>query len=73
MNEMTVTVIEQPGALGAVKARTISDIIQRFYLNASPELRAEIDRRAEELREQKGVVSCPAGNMSADSSSCSLA
>lgn len=67
MNEMTVTVIEQPGALGAVKARTISDIIQRFYLNASPELRAEIDRRAEKLREQRGVVSCQHGIISQDS------
>ena len=67
MNEMNVTVIEQPGALGAVKARTISDIIQRFYLNASQELRAEIDRRAEELREQRGVVSCQHGIISQDS------
>lgn len=55
-NEINVTVIEQPGKLGAIKARTIADIIQRFYLNASPELRAEIDRRAEELKEQKGVM-----------------
>lgn len=69
MNEMTVTVIEQPGALGAVKARAIADIIQRFYLSASPELRAEIDRRAEELREQRGVVSCQHGTISQDSSS----
>ena len=67
MNEMTVTVIEQPGTLGAVKARMIADIIQRFYLNASQELRAEIDRRAEELREQKGVVSCQHGTISLDS------
>lgn len=56
MNEMTVTVIEQPGALGAVKARTIADIIQRFYLNASPELRAEIDRRATEIKDRKEEV-----------------
>lgn len=55
-SEINVTVIEQPGAIGAIKARTIADIIQRFYLNASPELRAEIDRRAEELKEQKGVM-----------------
>ena len=66
MNEMTVTVIEQPGALGAVKARTIADIIQRFYLNASPELRAEIDRRAEELRNRKEAISCRSGSMSLD-------
>ena len=66
MNEMTVTVIEQPGTLGAVKARTIADIIQRFYLNASPELRAEIDRRAEELRNRKEAISCRSGSMSLD-------
>lgn len=53
MNEMTVTVFEQPGALGAVKAQTLSQLLQRVYLNAPQEVRDEIDRRAEELK-QKG-------------------
>ena len=53
MNEMTVTVIEQTGALGKIKAQALSQLLQQFYLSAPPELRAEIDRRAEELRKRK--------------------
>lgn len=53
MNEMTVTVIEQPGTISKVKAQALSRMIQQFYLSAPPELREEIDRRAEELRKRK--------------------
>ena len=53
MNELTVTVFEQPGALGKIKAQALSQLLQQFYLSAPPELRAEIDRRAEVLRRGK--------------------
>ena len=53
MKDLNVTVIEQPGALGKIKAQTLSQLLQRFYLNAPQEVRDEIDRRAEELK-QKG-------------------
>lgn len=53
MTEMTVTVFEQPGALGKIKAQALSQLLQQFYLSAPQEVRDEIDRRAEELK-QKG-------------------
>ena len=53
MNEMTITVIEQPGTIGFQKARMISKLILDYYRNAPPELRAEIDRRAAELKKQR--------------------
>lgn len=53
MNEMTVTVFEQPGALGKIKAQALSQLLQQFYLSAPQEIRDEIDRRAEELRKRK--------------------
>lgn len=53
MNELNVTVIEQPGALGREKARQLAQILARYYRDAPPELRAEIDRKAEEIRRRE--------------------
>lgn len=53
MTELNVTVIEQPGTLGRQKAQMLSRMLQQFYLTAPPELRAEIDRRAAELKKQR--------------------
>lgn len=66
MNEMTVTVFEQPGALGKIKAQALSQLLQQFYLSAPQEIRDEIDRRAEELRNRKEAVSCRSGTISQD-------
>lgn len=66
MQELNVTVIEQPGALGKIKAQVLSQLLQQFYLSAPQEIRDEIDRRAEELRNRKEAVSCRSGSMSQD-------
>ena len=66
MNEMTVTVFEQPGALGKIKAQALSQLLQQFYLSAPQGVRDEIDRHAEELRKRKEAVSCHSGSMSQD-------
>ena len=52
-SEINVTVIEQPGAIGRQKAQMLSLMLQQFYMSAPPELRAEIDRRAAELKKQR--------------------
>lgn len=53
MAEITTRIIEQPGSISKVKAQALARMIQQFYLSAPPELRAEIDKRAEELRKRK--------------------
>lgn len=53
MAEITTRIIEQPGSISKVKAQALTRMIQQFYLSAPPELRAEIDKRAEELRKRK--------------------
>lgn len=50
----SVTVIEQPGPISQIKARRLSDMITELYYG-SPELRAEVDRRLEEMRRRKEI------------------
>lgn len=49
MTELEVTVIEQPGKLGDMKARALCAILLRFY----EENKEEVERRAEEIRRRK--------------------
>lgn len=65
MSEIKVTVIEQPGRLGSMKARALCAFLLRFY----EEHKEEVDRKVEELRKKKEVVSCPAGTTSQDAPS----
>lgn len=62
MSEIKVTVIEQPGKLGDMKARALCAILLRFY----EENKEEVDRKVEELRKKKEVVSCRSGTTSQD-------
>lgn len=62
MSEIKVTVIEQPGKLGSMKASALCAFLLRFY----EEHKEEVDRRAEELRKRKEAASCPAGTTSQD-------
>ncbi|MBQ8922496.1 MAG: hypothetical protein IJ060_10125 [Oscillospiraceae bacterium] len=64
--EMTVSIYEHPGKLCQQKARELAEKLERFYFSAPSELRAEINRRAEEIRQRREVVSCPSGSMSQD-------
>lgn len=49
---MQSVIVELPGQIGTRKARALAQRIAQFYFDASPELRAEIERRAERLRQQ---------------------
>ena len=62
MNEIKVTVIEQPGKLGSMKASALCAFFLRFY----EEHKEEVDHKVEELREKKEVVSCRSGTTSQD-------
>lgn len=53
-NVSSVTVIEQPGLISQIKARRLSDMITQLYFG-NPELRAEVDRRLEEMRRRKEI------------------
>lgn len=61
MSEIKVTVIEQPGKLGSMKASALCAFFLRFY----EEHKEEVDRKVEELR-KKEVVSCRSGTTSQD-------
>ncbi len=62
MSEIKVTVIEQPGKLGSMKASALCAFFLRFY----EEHKEEVDRKVEELRKKKEVVSCRSGTTSQD-------
>lgn len=63
MSEIKVTVIEQPGKLGGMKASALCAFFLRFY----EEHKEEVDRKVEELRKKKKeVVSCRSGTTSQD-------
>lgn len=64
--EIVVSIYEHPGKLCQQKARELAEKLERFYFSAPPALRAEIDRRAEEIRQRREVVSCPSGSMPQD-------
>lgn len=51
-NEINVTVIEQPGKLGSMKASALCAFFLRFY----EEHKEEIDRKVEELRRTERMV-----------------
>ena len=51
MSEIKVTVIEQPGKLGIMKASALCAFFLRFY----EEHKEEVDRKVEELRKKKEV------------------
>lgn len=53
MTELNVTVIEQPGKLGRMKASALCAFFLRFY----EEHKEEVDRKVEELRKQKEAES----------------
>lgn len=53
MNELNVCIYEQPGKLCSRKAQALARVLQAFYLCAPEEVRAEIDRRAAELRMER--------------------
>lgn len=65
MAEIKVTVIEQPGKLGSMKARALCAFFLRFY----EEHKEEVDRKAEEIRQRKEAASCPSGTTSQDTPS----
>lgn len=62
MKELNVTVIEQPGQLGRMKASTLCAFFLRYY----EEHKEEVDRKVEELRKRKEAVSCRSGTTSQD-------
>lgn len=62
MQELNVTVIEQPGALGRMKASALAAFFVQFYADHKD----EVDRKVEELRKKKEVVSCRSGTTSQD-------
>lgn len=63
MSEIKVTVIEQPGKLGRMKASALCAFFLRFY----EEHKEEVDRKVEELRRKNAeVVSCRSGATSQD-------
>lgn len=51
MKDLNVTVIEQPGQIGANKARALCDFLLGYYA----EHREEIDRMVEERRAQEAA------------------
>ena len=53
MTELNVTVIEQPGQLGRMKASALCAFFLRFY----KEHKEEVDSKVEELRKQKEAES----------------
>lgn len=53
-NEINVTVIEQPGKLGSMKASALCAFFLRFY----EEHKEEVDRKVEELRKKKEENPC---------------
>ena len=66
--DMQVHIYEQQGQISRMKAQQIAQTLIRFYEQATPELRAEIDRKAEELRAKREVISCQSGTTSQDMS-----
>lgn len=63
MSEIKVTVIEQLGKLGDMKASALAAFFVQFYA----EHKEEVDRKVEELRKKKKeAASCPAGTTSQD-------
>ena len=62
MSEIKVTVIEQPGQLGRMKASALAAFFVQFYADH----KEEVDRKVEELRKKKEVVSCRSGTTSQD-------
>ena len=63
---MLTSIYEHPGMLCQQKARELAEKLERFYFSAPPALREEINRRAEEIRKKREVVSCRSGSMSQD-------
>ena len=62
MSEIKVTVIEQPGKLGSMKASALAAFFVQFYADH----KEEVDRKVEELRKKKEAISCRSGSMSQD-------
>ncbi|MBQ8921026.1 MAG: hypothetical protein IJ060_02570 [Oscillospiraceae bacterium] len=62
MNDIKVTVTEQPGKLGSMKASALAAFFVQFYADHKD----EVDRKVEELRKKREVVSCPSGSMPQD-------
>lgn len=62
MKELNVTVIEQPGQLGKMKASALAAFFVQFYADHKD----EVDRKVEELRKRREVLSCRSGSMPQD-------
>lgn len=52
MSEIKVTVIEQPGKLGSMKASALAAFFVQFYADH----KEEVDRKVEELQKKKKEV-----------------
>ena len=53
MNDLNVVIVENQGKIGQRAAGSIAHFLVTYYKSLPPEERAEVDRRAEQLRQKR--------------------